>query len=295
MSKYEHKDFETQFHNIEKQITLKNSATCDENFDQFWFRLCEFSFVEPWEQFISTGQELNKDRTTRILACGHDFENMDQYMMNFDFSNNKLGSAGINALCYLLERSQNIKSLNLHNSITNSSRWSDSHSNFVYKKLSNAIIKTDTLQSIDLSGCGIDNTNILCICRLINNCKKLKILKLSCNKIGMHVWNEKDKNDNKFEVAQYCPAMKAICHALAKNSCIHELYLDSNYIDSYGMSFLANALKTNSTVQFLNIANNPIALGAWGASQFADAIKHNTTLISLNIENWYDFIIMFIE
>ena len=125
----------------------------------------------------------------------------------------------------------------------------------------------------------------------MQNCKYLRSINLSNNDIGKHIFRENASCDNESDVVEYCPAMITMCETIAQNSCIKELFLNSNHIDSYGMLVLSKMLNVNTSLEHLSIANNPITSGAWGTSALAESIKKNTTLISLDVTNWYDFFI----
>jgi len=67
-----------------------------------------------------------------------------------------------------------------------------------------------------------------------------------------------------------------------KNQSLTDLYLAYNEIDYKGVSALAEALKVNTSLRFLNLNDN-LKIGNTGAHALYDALKTNTTLTNLSL------------
>ena len=72
---------------------------------------------------------------------------------------------------------------------------------------------------------------------------------------------------------------KAIAEALKTNSILQELNLGCNKIGPEGAQAIAEALKTNSSLQYLVLMFNKI--GSEGVQALAEALKKNKTLHKL--------------
>lgn len=129
-------------------------------------------------------------------------------------------------------------------------------------KLCSGLVANSTLKSLNISDNDLGPAGAQLLASVINRCQ-LEKLDISDNRI---------KNQG----------MRLIGNALATNSRLIMLVLDSNRIQAEGLQPLCKALSSKSTaLEYLSLWDNPI--GNSGAKMLGQCLAKNTSMVTLNL------------
>ncbi|KAF9436215.1 hypothetical protein BGZ76_004540 [Entomortierella beljakovae] len=121
----------------------------------------------------------------------------------------------------------------------------------------------NTISTLSLARCGVNDKTVKYLCRVVSKNETLKTLDLSGNHIT-------------------ATGVEILAEAMLVNRGITRLCLQSNSIRKAGSVHLASILKKNRVLRHLNVGSN--GLGVEGITNIAEAVRFNRTLFSLSLD-----------
>ena len=164
---------------------------------------------------------------------------------------NDIGDAGAAPIAWLLQRSAQLRLLNL-------TKVGDSGITI----LAVALQKNASLQKLSLSWCTMGDASTASLMVALETNVMLQQLSLCYNKVGP-------------------VGAASLAAMLQRNTTLQTLNMYGNEVGAAGAASFAAALAKNTTLKELNLGNN--AVGDEGAGYFAAALKKNTTLLMLSL------------
>jgi Ran GTPase-activating protein (RanGAP) involved in mRNA processing and transport len=139
------------------------------------------------------------------------------------------------------------------------------------RAIARVLEKSNSLRILDLAMCGIGNNGARALMRALQSNTSLESLHLSVNNIG---------GDIPLDVAI------AIAQALDKNHTLRKLDLANNAFSDADAPELANALRNQNGLVFLNLSDNP-QLGRRGVLALVQALNTNRSLQTLEMNRMH--------
>ncbi len=223
----------------------------------------------------SQGSKISDDEAVQISAAlvGN------KHLKRLDLSGNHIADRGAMAIAQALWGNTTLEHLDL--SLQHSPQIS--HYGEAPRPLtsdaglafSTALARNTTLKHLDLSGNGISPVAIVAIVEALGRNSTLTHLNMGYQSHGSVGLEE--------VVYGSITAAQAIAAALAENTNLLALSLESTEIGDHGASALAELVSANRTLEYLNLGRNGI--GAAGFAAMAGALKGNSTLQELSLSD----------
>eukprot|EP00012_Vannella_robusta_P001461 CAMPEP_0206189116 /NCGR_PEP_ID=MMETSP0166-20121206/3987_1 /ASSEMBLY_ACC=CAM_ASM_000260 /TAXON_ID=95228 /ORGANISM="Vannella robusta, Strain DIVA3 518/3/11/1/6" /LENGTH=703 /DNA_ID=CAMNT_0053604991 /DNA_START=429 /DNA_END=2540 /DNA_ORIENTATION=+ len=267
-----------------KEIDLSGNRF-DENSSEIFQRfLARIGPHSPLQRLILRDCNISWIHIARSI---HLFE----HLYELDLSNNALSEADIQLLCTTIERVPSLQKLGLagcgikqnslealSHSLSASTEISALHYNLANNSMSANCIqalfgplqRSWMLQTLDLSGCKINDSVCLTLCSAIQATRECKLEKLILD----------DAKLDSILLSQRTAHLVAesLCKTLQSKDCIKSLSLSGGFSVNILLP-LFDMLKNIESLQELNISNNK--LGDSGASALASLIRDNRSLTSI--------------
>ena len=174
------------------------------------------------------------------------------YFQKIDLRNNNFGQKGMNFTLKYLKSNRNLKEFCLEdNPIDNITD---------IKKLCKIIRSHPSTKTLHLIGCRGDNINGYEMLKMIMNAGKTKL-------------EEINLSNNRISATE---GGTFISDFLATNPCLENLYLDGNCLNDNDAVSIAESLKQNHLLSFLDLTNNNLTKTGWMALRKAEF--NNTSL-----------------
>ena len=228
-----------------------------------------------WGGNVLCVTEIDNSTTNHTININvlHDqiIDHMDQFL---DLSHQRLTEEQVSILVFSLEGRNCIKKLDIS--------WN--HVSYGgMQSISSCLLKNDTLQELNMSGCKISGDGIA---KIIDASKNLKVLNVSNNP---SLCVDTDLNHTytaEVDLGQVLHivsgnAMLFIAKAISKNTSLQELDISHNNLQDDGAVAIGEQLKFNKTLQHLNMSANGITNK--GLQSIAEALYVGTGLCKLNI------------
>jgi Leucine Rich repeat len=219
--------------------------------------------------------------SSRAMETLRQMSENDPTLTELDFSEDRIGDAGVSALAEALKVNNALTTLNISD---NSIGVDDASALAEALKVNNALTTLD----ISDNSIGVDDARALAEALKVN--KMLTTLDVDNNSIGeagasaLAEALKVNKTLTKLNVGYNSisdAGARALAEALMVNKTLTKLNVGGNSIGASGALALAEALKVNNTRTMLNVWRNSI--GGAGANILAEALKVNKTLTALNV------------